>query len=266
MNIFWNNKRFSVFLFIFTNISITIFFIVAVSTAFPELMRVQLAQSWARIVCVFVLVHFCLCFIEFFLHRYALHARLPLLGHFFEKHTHHHSLTTVVMEGTLNSNHYPIIKDEQYESSFFPWYTLIIFACMLTPVFILIAFITPTTPILISGYLAMLFSLALYEFIHLVLHYPFARWEKIISNRHIGRAVRTGYSFHLAHHACIRNNESVSGFFGIPVADILFGTVKIPKNLYTPHEPAYADDFVPARPVWFIRALDKVLQPQKTSA
>lgn len=248
--------RFSTPLFLVVNFTTAGLFIYLASILFPELFAIASAQSWFSIFATAILFHFVTCFIEFFFHRYVLHKNLPLLGHFYKKHTHHHSLTTISMSGELNSNEYPILKEEQYDASFFPWYTLALFSLVLTPFFVLVAYLSPTTPILISGYIAMMWAIVLYEFIHQALHLPFEKWEKLISNKRFGSLVRTAYSLHLAHHANPRNNESISGFFGIPVADMLFGTYKIPRNLYTPKEPAFKEDYIQTHPVWFIRKLD----------
>jgi len=253
-------KKFSAPMFLLVNVATLVSMLLFISIAFPSLFAIALSQSWLTIFATFVLVHFATCFIEFFFHRYVLHKQFPYLGHFYAKHTHHHSLTTVSQTGAYNSNDYPIIREEQLESSFFPWYTLLIFSIALTPVFVLIAFMYPTIPVLISGYIALLWAIVLYEFIHQLLHLPFEGWEKIISNKKYGEFIRKAYSLHLAHHANPRNNESISGFFGIPFADIIFNTIKVPQNLYTPREPVHLDDYVQTKPVWFIQKLDGLLK------
>ena len=71
-----------------------------------------------------------------------------------------------------------------------------------------------------------------------------------------GRFWRPVYSFHLRHHAVIDCNESVSGFFGLPVADWVFGTCKIPRTIYADGEEWKPENFVAPRPRRFIEWLD----------
>jgi hemolysin III len=82
---------------------------------------------------------------EFFFHRYVLHKPVaPFLSYFYKQHTHHHSLTRITrrrtpggLEVNFVENFYPILEKEQKEASFFPWYTFVIFAAILTPFFAL---------------------------------------------------------------------------------------------------------------------------------
>lgn len=67
---------------------------------------------------------------------------------------------------------------------------------------------------------------------------------------------RPVYAFHLRHHAVIDCNESISGFFGLPMADWLFGTCVIPKTVYADGEEWEQDKFRSPQPRWFIRRLD----------
>ena len=64
------------------------------------------------------------------------------------------------------------------------------------------------------------------------------------------------YAFHLRHHAVIDCNESISGFFGLPVADWVFNTCVIPKSIYADGTAACETEFTRPRPRWLIRKLD----------
>jgi hemolysin III len=65
------------------------------------------------------------------------------------------------------------------------------------------------------------------------------------------------YAFHLRHHAVIDCNESISGFFGLPLGDWVFGTCVIPQTVYAEGEEWTPDKFRSPRPRWIIRRLDE---------
>ena len=52
-------------------------------------------------------------------------------------------------------------------------------------------------------------------------------------------------------------NESISGFFCLPVADWVFGTCLMPRSIYSDGEDWTPEEFVSPRPVWPIRMLDR---------
>ena len=55
-------------------------------------------------------------------------------------------------------------------------------------------------------------------------------------HRDWGAFWRAAYSFHLRHHAVIDCNESISGFFCLPLADWAFGTCLMPRTIYSDGE------------------------------
>src|SRR5471032_454411 len=62
----------------------------------PTVWQAQLAASWQAMLATFLVFHLVAAFVEFFFHRYVLHAPLlPLLGRFYKQHTLHHALTRV---------------------------------------------------------------------------------------------------------------------------------------------------------------------------
>jgi hemolysin III len=71
-----------------------------------------------------------------------------------------------------------------------------------------------------------------------------------------GRFWQPVYAFHLRHHAVTDCNESISGFFGLPVADWLFGTCVIPQTIYENGEEWSPDKFRSPHPRALIRRLD----------
>ena len=72
---------------------------------------------------------------------------------------------------------------------------------------------------------------------------------------HKGRMASVG--FHHFHHANVGANEAISGFFGLPVADWLFGTYHQPKELLLQGRMATAKDFAVKPPPAWVRALDE---------
>ncbi len=226
-----------------------------------------LAEPWLFLPAV-ALVSLGLCFFEFFFHRYILHMpAIPGLRRLYRQHTLHHALTRIgrrpVREGRTVlcvENKFPIMEEEQGEGSFFPWYALATFSLMIAPVLAFLHWLAPAFPWWFAGLAAVTNSLLLYEVLHAINHWPIEKWLPLIEHRTWGWFWRPAYTFHLRHHAVIECNESVSGFFGLPVADWAFGTCLIPRTIYTDGEDWRPENFTPPRPVRFIRWLDGVAQ------
>jgi len=193
---------------------------------------------WAFLV-AFTSISLLNCFVEYFFHRYVLHRPAILgLGRMYRQHTLHHALTRIVRKPAHNGrnflsveNKFPIIEPEQGEGSFFPWFSLGVFALILTPVFALLQWLTPEIPWFLGGIAALTCSIILYELLHAINHWPFESWAPLIDHKKWGWFWRPVYSFHLRHHAVIDCNESISGFFGLPIADWVFHTCVIPPTL-----------------------------------
>jgi len=240
-------ERLSIRLFLFTIASTLVVLCTAFAWVRPELWRVQWEAGWPALAGVFLIAHLLGAFGEFFFHRYVFHIpTFPVLVYFYKQHTLHHALTRVSYKRSAAGqpilphlvevqNLYPIEKDPQREASFFPWYSLAAFAGVLTPFLALLQWLLPTLPIVLGGWLGIAWSLTLYELLHAVEHLPQATWDRLVTRPRTGRFWRKAYAFHLRHHADIRCNESVSGFFGIPLPDLVFGTYIDPETLY-PHE------------------------------
>jgi hemolysin III len=253
------------------------FFVVAVSfggalglvwlLAPPAVWAAQVAGPLWKLAAAFLGFSLFNCFMEYFFHRYVLHKPVaPFLSYFYRQHTHHHSLTRITrrrtpggLEVNFVENFYPIVKDEQKEASFFPWYTFLIFAAILTPFFALVQWLAPSFPVFVAGYASLASSLLIYELFHAIEHWPFEKWAPLIEHRVWGGLWRRVYSFHLRHHAVIDCNEAISGFFTLPVADWVFGTCVLPGILYRHGEQNAADkEFLSPRPIAPIRWLDRV--------
>ncbi len=263
-------ERFSVALFLFTVIGTFAGLCVVLALAFPAIWRAQIAASVLSFMVIFVSAHAFAGMMEYFFHRYVLHA--PLLGalsYFYKQHTLHHALTRIVQRPSSVTgeslptlveieNRYPITEEHQHEASFFPWYTLIVFSLALTPLLIIGHLLAPEAPWFLAGWSALAFSLALYELVHAVEHWPEHRWHRLIARRHTGSFWRKAYTFHLRHHADIRCNEGISGVFGVPVFDFIFGTYVDPSTLYLHGTETTSTQFAPPRPRFaLIRWLDE---------
>ena len=238
----------------------------------------QWSPPWWAFLIAFLVITLFNAFFEFFLHRYVLHKPvLSLLSHFYRQHTLHHSLTRITRRRTSSGrelpyveNIYPITQPEQHEASFFPWFTLPVFALVVTPVLIGLNWFFPSFPWFSAGYAALAASLALYEIFHAIEHWAFEKWAPLIENRYFGWAWRHVYSFHLRHHAVIDCNEGISGFFTFPIADLVFGTWINPKTLYVDGGDWEPKDFHSPRPCAFIRwcdaACDRIVQARRKQA
>jgi hemolysin III len=205
------------------------------------------------------------CFVEYIFHRYVLHKpAVPFLRRFYRQHTLHHALTRIARKPVRDGrgimfieNKYPILDEDQHEASFFPWYTLTTFALILTPLYCVLQWAFPSVPWFFAGLAALASSLSIYELVHAIEHWSLEKWEPLILSKRWGFFWRPAYSFHLRHHAVIDCNESISGFFCLPLADWAFGTCLMPKSIYSDGEEWTAEEFASPKPIWPIRMLDE---------
>jgi len=264
-------ERLSILLFLFTIAATLVVLCAAFAWLLPLVWQAQRDAGWALLAGVFLIAHLLCAFGEFFFHRYVFHVpTFRILSYFYKQHTLHHALTRVsyarpaagqpVIPRLVEvKNLYPIEKDPQREASFFPWYSLAAFAAVVTPFLALLQWLLPSLPIVLGGWLGIAWSITLYELLHAVEHLPQATWDRLVSQPRTGRFWRKAYAFHLRHHADIRCNESVSGFFGFPLPDLVFGTYINPETLY-PHEGEVPTQEFQSQPprFAFLRWLDKL--------
>lgn len=275
-----HEEKFSPWLFIATIILSLAALFAALAYIFPTVWRTQLDAPWWSLALCFVVVHAIAGVFEYFFHRYILHAPLlPFLSYFYKQHTLHHALTHVgyhrskvsntEVPGLIDNdlaaqnehiarNTFPIEEEKQHEASYFPWYSMLVFSLVVTPLLALGQWLFPSAPVFLGGYLGVAFSMSLYELIHAVEHWPQDTWDRLIEHPRFGRMWRKAYAFHLRHHADIRCNEGISGVFGLPLVDFVLGTYVDPETLYTHGEKVHADEFLSPRPRFaFIRWLDR---------
>jgi hemolysin III len=204
-----------------------------------------------------------MCFFEWAFHRYVLHSVVTgFLARMANAHRNHHGLTSIRLQPVKVGsdryilNEYPITEKHQHEDSAFPPYALIGFTLFFLPVFALFQWLLPTTPVLIGGFAAIFWSMSLYEILHAVEHLPYEWWKRATEHPRLGGMWSKIYGFHHMHHANVSCNEAISGFFGLPVADWVFGTYHQPRELLLEGRVATAKDFaVPPPPPW-VRWLD----------
>jgi hypothetical protein len=220
--------------------------------------------GWA-IVLTCLACNLVLCFGEYFFHRYILHIEtVRFLRDVCAGHRLHHKLTFIGIDDAENKvrSAYAIGDVEHDEQATFPPWALIVFFACFTPFFAPIAFSFPRLPILISGYSAIAIAHLLYEMIHVVHHKPYDVWWKPrLNGRIFGVVWRTLYGFHQAHHANYKCNLNVAGFFGMPLADLAFGTYRQPEVLLLDGAPATKESArgLTPQPRWPISWLDRVV-------
>lgn len=243
---------------------------------FPHLLAVQLGADWWWYVVCFCAARLSVAFFEFFFHRYVLHSVFwRLLRGLAKKHRKHHGLTHVVelKEPThiveLRSepiepgrvrirNRFPIVEPSQIESSAFPAWALAAFWGIFTPLILTVQLLSPNLPWLVCCYLAVPWSLWLYETIHAIEHLDYDKvWRPLIERPGlIGRLIRKAYGFHLMHHANDSVNLAISGFLALPVPDWVFGTFFVPRELPLPNTEVDPKTQIPPKPLFVIRWLD----------
>ena len=258
------HEAFSLPLFILTVVLTLAGLLLALRLLAPATWQAQFLAPVGGAIAAFLAVSLFNCFMEYFFHRYLLHTpAVPLLRRLYRQHTLHHALTRIARkpgrggQGVLFiENKFPIVEPEQGEASFFPWYSLAVFAAALTPLLALLQWLVPDWPWFFSGYAALAVSITLYEVLHAINHWPFETWQPLIQHPRFGWFWRPVYAFHLRHHAVTDCNESVSGFFGLPLADWVFGTCIIPQTDYDDGEEWTPEKFGSPQPRFPVRQLD----------
>lgn len=240
----------------------------------PNTLDVQLSSPWHKYAITFLSMHMFIAFFEFFFHRYVLHTVFwRFLRGLARKHRKHHGLTHVVElkhpspeVKTVNvRNCYPIVEPTQIESSAFPGYALVSFWGVFTPLIVGLQLIMPSMPWLIGGYMAVAWSLWLYETMHAVEHFDYEKvWKPRMEKPGLfGKMASKAYGFHLMHHSKDRLNQSISGFFGLPVPDWVLGTYYVPDELPLPDAQVDPKTQVPPKPTWIVQWLDNYFETKE---
>lgn len=202
---------------------------------FPRTWERETGLGIISIGLTFLSFHLISCVGEYFFHRNVLHDIIGPFKVFFRKHGMHHFLTTVSWDKDNSDlkihSCYAIEKIEQDISATFPLWALAAFLMGIAPLLIIISWLLPNVPVLLAGFSAITLSYYLYEVLHVMHHQPPLWWHEKFSKRFLGKTWQAIYSFHNCHHANTRCNLNVAGFFGLPLADWIFGTYRNPPTL-----------------------------------
>jgi hypothetical protein len=230
---------------------------------FPATWEAQWSLGIGVVVATTLAGNLIMCFGEYFFHRYMLHVHsTSFLGRLATSHLNHHKLTSIRFTGTEVRSEYPIVDEDHAEASTFPPWALVAFMVALTPFLGVAAFSFPHIPVLIGGYVAISIAHYLYETIHLFHHTPYDPWWKTkIEGPVFGTMWRKLYGFHQAHHANYKCNMNIAGFFGVPVADLVFRTYEQPAVLLLDGAPASKDVAckLTTHPRWPVSSFDRAM-------
>jgi hemolysin III len=264
--------KFSIFWFTIQTLAQLAVLLLAFRTFLPEVWSAQFTYGWVGILLVFLGMHMVMAFFEWGFHRYVLHAIVTgPLARFANAHRNHHGLTSIRLQPVQTGsdryvlNEYPITEAEQYPDSAFPPYAYIAFTAIFSPLLIGLQFLFPTLPMMLGGLIAITFSMSLYEILHAIEHLPYEWWKKATEHPRFGKMWSKIYGFHHMHHANVSCNEAISGFFGLPVPDWVFGTYHQPKELLLEGRVATAKDFAVPRPPKLVQWLDGWARKRESS-
>ncbi len=227
---------------------------------FPHLWARQLGAGFTTNAMVFLATGIFLCFMEWGGHRYLLHTATIswLIQTLTFNHGKHHALTSIVLldanpERTLKrvSSNYVLVEKKQYHSVVFADYFLVAIFAGYAPLFALLVWLFPAVPFL-GGYVALAVWVTLYDVLHPFEHKPDEWWEK----RKYNPLLSLLHRFHQYHHVNTNCNMAIVGFFGLPLADWLLGTFKLPPLALRDGDIVEIKTFAPPAPRWFVLGLD----------
>lgn len=231
----------------------------------PSVWKAQLQAGWLSLVLVFIGVCVLNCFLEWFVHRNILHiVVVSWFRDIYRRHGRHHGFTLITLlpvSGQMREifSRYTIVEDKQFESVSFADYTLSAFFGFHTIPLALLQFIFPGVPFLLGGYSAIACSYWDYEIVHPLEHMSEEWWQTKRYNpvylllRPFANFLRR---FHEYHHFKINCNMAIAGFFGFPLADLVFGTYKLPVDFFRHGALINEEQLKPPVPSAFVIKLD----------
>lgn len=260
----WNSLSL-VLLFFFVILHMTVLFVV-IKYLLPTIWLAQLTAGWPLIMLVFFGRSISNCFLEWFVHRYMLHTWIvSWLKRFWCNHGKHHGLTAIGIKkheslGEIRVfSRYFLDEEGDWFNVSLADYTLLAFIAVETAFALPLQLVFPEIPFLISGYLAVACSYALYEIIHPLEHRPKEWWDAKFSNPfwsflrwYVSRLRRR----HQYHHLHPRFNMAIMGLFGYPLADKFFRTDLLPPDILYDGALVNEKDLVPPSPHRFVLWLD----------
>ena len=242
-----HHKPFSALVF-FVTILVTLGgYFLAVRLITPVLWHEQWKASFWKWFATFNVFHFLYGLFEGPFHRYVLRSKFLWFGHLHTQHSRHHDLTRIGINGMEEvHNEYAIEKEHQHEASYFPGYSLAAFIGLSWIVVVPLQHILPSWPICLGSVLALSWSLSLYEIVHMIEHLPRETfWDPKLKHQSIWvrRFWTRLYTPHLRHHENIWTNENISGFYTIPVWDILMNSYARWKVAYAHKQKVSREEF-----------------------
>ncbi len=232
----------------------------------PNVWTRQIEAGWPLILGLFLSISVSTCFVEWFVHRDILHK--VIVSYFRDicrRHERHHGLTLINLKRSETAgmakivSRYPIVKFEQNESVSFPDYMLVLFFVFYSVPLGLLQCLFPSMPFLLAGYTAVACSYGLYEVFHPLEHKSDEWWEARIKNP-IARMLQYYLApirrFHEYHHLNTNYNMAIVGFFGIPLADMVFGTYKTLAYSLDDGSLMSFDELRPSQPGRFVKKHD----------
>jgi hypothetical protein len=188
------HEKFSVFWFTVQVLAQVAGLIALLKFGLPGVWKQQLSATPAAFAACFLGMHLFMCFFEWAFHRYVLHGLVsPILLTFVRAHRNHHGLTPIKLQSVSQGsdrfvlNRYPIMGADQYEDSAFPWFATMGFWAFFTPMLVGVQLLLPNMPVLLGGYAAITFSMALYEILHAIEHLPYEWWKGATEHPVFGR-------------------------------------------------------------------------------
>jgi len=236
----------------------------------PFFWEAQIATGWFAILCVILFFSASNSILEFFVHRYMLHETIAKwLEEVTRRHRKHHSLTNIfLVPSDVNGckkvrSRYPIIEEAQWEYvNFRDSLLLIFYAVNLLPLSIL-QWLFPGLPIVVGGYIAITISYILYEVLHMIEHKPDSWWEEQRSQNIFWYPFNMLRRFHQYHHLDVRYNMAIAGCLGFPLADILFGTYKLPREPLIANNTICNEDVYGKKPCRMIIYIDEWIRERQ---
>ena len=133
-------KEFDLYYFAWTNLLTLAVITILWRLLVPNFWHEQLANNWQTVLLTFIAAHLFFSFVEYFFHRYSLHANLlKIFNNFHNRHVLHHSHTEVFATEEKYINNFPITEEAQLEAAIFPWYAYLICLVLVTPVLLMAA-------------------------------------------------------------------------------------------------------------------------------
>lgn len=204
--------------------------------------------------------------LEWYFNRPGLHWLYRGLTRFKASHEAHHNRTLIQTKrynlgpDQIVLSDYSMERPDQFESSAFPWWSLLGFWAFFSVFLIPLHLLLPHLPMLIGGMCAVSMSYWMYEVVHSIHHYPYNWWKKKIADPHFGRYFERRFAFHQYHHYKRRANMGIACFFTFEWWDKALGTYHYPKKLMLHEQIVTAEDIAYHEPCRLVVRIDEFVR------